>query len=112
MAEGKKPPFLGEFRVQDNAELAADVLALTMAMRATPEVWAIFERVTDRLDMTEEEIAACGRFEIDFFAKLEKKRPIDASLSMTVLRQLAAGKIESLSGEEASNFFKQRCHFK
>lgn len=111
MAEEKRPPFLKEFRVDDNCELVSDILSLAKAMRADPKIWSIFERVQDSLDMTEDEMASVGKFHVDYFLGLSKRRPIDAGVSSVLLRQLAAGKWNSLECDEAVNYLKEHCHF-
>lgn len=106
-----QPPKLSDLQVEDNKQLVADVLALTKAMRADSKIWSIYERVTDQLEITDEEQSLIGQFTLDYFESLGKKKPLDASLSGPILRQLAAGKYKDLDGQDVQSFLIDRCKF-
>jgi|GEM_PF-6373127 len=104
-------PYLSELRVEDNKELVAVTIELAKAMRDDPKVWAIYERVTDKLDVTEDEMGVVSVFHAEYFRTKSMARPTDSSLAFQVLRQTAAGNFSAVDSDEAREYLLKNCKF-
>lgn len=111
MSDDKRTPFLSEFRVSDNTELVEIVLAVARAIRSQRDLWAIFERVTDKLDMTDLEMSYLAMFTAGYFHGLGRRAPRDSGMSSPILRMLAARKVPNLECDEVRDYLKSNCWF-
>lgn len=80
-------------------------------MRKDKAIWAIFERVSDELEFSEEESGLIDVFEAEFFRLKNIKRPLDSSLSRQVLRQTAAKKYSAVDDDLAKEYLRAQCKF-
>ena len=105
----KRGDLLSAYRVNDNTELIEMVLALARAIRSQRDLWAIFERVGDKLEMTDLEMSYLAIFSAGYFCGLGRRTPRDAGMSSPVLRMLAAGRVRDLECDDVRTYLKANC---